>query len=297
VTRPGIRPPPTLDPVTLTVGFDLDLTLLDTRAGIAETYRRTAAELGFTVDLDAVVTRIGLPLADELAFWLPPERVPAAVETYRSLYRTHGVPGSRPLPGAAEAVAAVREAGGRAVVVTAKRADLARACLAVGGLAVDAVEGPYAGAGKGEALRRHGAAVYVGDHPLDLLGARAAGATAVGVTSGAHDAAGLAGADVVLPALTAFPGWFAGHLLDRRLADLDRRLGALGSVLVAFSGGADSAFLLAAAARALGPHRGLAVAARRGAGPGGPVRPVAGGAAPGAADRRAVPARLPRQRR
>ena len=37
-----------------------------------------------------------------------------------------------------------------------------------------------------------------------------------------------------------------------RLADLDQRLRGLGSVLVAFSGGADSAFLLAAAVRALG---------------------------------------------
>jgi uncharacterized protein len=39
------------------------------------------------------------------------------------------------------------------------------------------------------------------------------------------------------------------------LAELDRRLGALGSVLVAFSGGADSAFLLARAAAVLGPDR------------------------------------------
>jgi uncharacterized protein len=40
--------------------------------------------------------------------------------------------------------------------------------------------------------------------------------------------------------------------LDARLADLEARLRDLGGVLVAFSGGADSAFLLAAAVRALG---------------------------------------------
>lgn len=40
--------------------------------------------------------------------------------------------------------------------------------------------------------------------------------------------------------------------LETKLADLDDRLSALGSVLVAFSGGADSAFVLAAAVRALG---------------------------------------------
>ena len=49
--------------------------------------------------------------------------------------------------------------------------------------------------------------------------------------------------------------------LDGALATLDARLRGLGSVLVAFSGGADSAFLLAAAARALGPERVVAATA------------------------------------
>ncbi|HVX45771.1 MAG TPA: ATP-dependent sacrificial sulfur transferase LarE [Mycobacteriales bacterium] len=43
--------------------------------------------------------------------------------------------------------------------------------------------------------------------------------------------------------------------LSERLADLEVDLQRHGSLLVAFSGGADSAFLLAAAARALGPDR------------------------------------------
>ncbi len=43
--------------------------------------------------------------------------------------------------------------------------------------------------------------------------------------------------------------------LGERLTELDRRLAGLGSVLVAFSGGADSAFLLARAARMLGADR------------------------------------------
>ena len=49
--------------------------------------------------------------------------------------------------------------------------------------------------------------------------------------------------------------------LDEQLADLDRALRDLGSVVVAFSGGADSAFLLAAAVRALGPDRVVAATA------------------------------------
>ncbi|MEJ7630341.1 MAG: ATP-dependent sacrificial sulfur transferase LarE [Nocardioidaceae bacterium] len=49
--------------------------------------------------------------------------------------------------------------------------------------------------------------------------------------------------------------------LPDRLAALDDRLRQLGSVVVAFSGGADSAFLLAAAVRALGPSRVVAATA------------------------------------
>ncbi len=52
--------------------------------------------------------------------------------------------------------------------------------------------------------------------------------------------------------LDDFPAWLDEHVLDLRLAALEERLRALGSVLVAFSGGADSALLLAAAVRALG---------------------------------------------
>lgn len=49
--------------------------------------------------------------------------------------------------------------------------------------------------------------------------------------------------------------------LDGRLRDLDARLRRLGGVLVAFSGGADSAFLLAAAVRAVGPDAVVAATA------------------------------------
>lgn len=50
-------------------------------------------------------------------------------------------------------------------------------------------------------------------------------------------------------------------LLNRRIADLEAALTGMESVLVAFSGGADSAFLLAAAVRVLGSDRVVAATA------------------------------------
>jgi uncharacterized protein len=247
----------------LLVGFDLDLTLLDTRPGIAATWRRLATELDLEIDMQAVLDRVGIPLAAELAHWLPTEQVPAAVEAYRTLYREYGVPGCAPMPGAAAALATVEKLGGRAVIVTAKRADLAWQCLENAGLTAglrpEDVTGELAGAGKAAALA--GATIFVGDHPLDIEGAKAAGACSVAVTSGASSAEDLAAADVIFPDLTGFSDWLVEAELQRRLTGLRVDLQELAPVVVAFSGGADSAFLLAAAARAAGPEQVLAVTA------------------------------------
>jgi uncharacterized protein len=244
--------------VHLTVGFDLDMTLVDTRPGVHAAMARLSAELGLPIDADLVVSRLGPPLEVELAEWLPAEQVPAAADRFRELMAEFGAANCLALPGAADAVDAVRRSGGRVVVVTAKQARLAHITLAAAGLEVDGVHGWLWAEGKGEALLDEAASVYVGDHPHDVHGARVAGAVSVGVRTGGTppDLA-----DVLLDDLTSFPGWYDEHLLDRRLGALDERLRGLGSVLVAFSGGADSAFLLAAAVRALGPDRVVAATA------------------------------------
>jgi phosphoglycolate phosphatase len=197
-------------PAPLTVGFDLDMTLIDSRPGIAATYRSLVARTGVRIDVDAVVSRLGPPLAHELANWFPPERIDEAVRLYRSLYPDDAIEPTLLLPGAAEALAAVRAAGGRVIVVTAKRAELAALHLVHLALEVDVLVGDAWADGKAAALREHGATVYVGDHIADMAAARAAGAVGVGVTTGPCDAAALssAGAATVLPDLRAFPEWW-----------------------------------------------------------------------------------------
>jgi uncharacterized protein len=244
--------------VDLVVGFDLDLTLVDSRPCVIAVARMLTEEYGTLIDGEVWASRMGPPLEQELAHWVPAELVDEVADRYRALMAVHGVALTEPLPGAAEAVRAVRAAGGRAVVVTAKMAALAEQTLALMGIEVDAVHGWLWAEGKAEALINEGASVYVGDHPHDVLGARAAGALSVGVRTGGSVPSE---ADVLMDTLEAFPAWLEEHLLTTRLERLDLDLKARGSLLVAFSGGADSAFLLAAATRALGTDQVVAATA------------------------------------
>lgn len=197
----------------LTVGFDLDMTLIDSRPGIRACWQELSARTGTYVDADLVVTRLGPPLEQEMAHWFPAREIPAMTDLYREIYPEFAVAGTLAMPGAHEAVDAVRAAGGRAIVVTAKWEPNARLHMEHLGMRPDAVIGDLWAAQKAQALREHGASVYVGDHVGDVRGARAAGAFSVGVATGPCSAAELteAGADVVLDGLTRFAQWFAAY--------------------------------------------------------------------------------------
>jgi phosphoglycolate phosphatase len=199
----------------LTVGFDLDMTLIDSRPGIKATYEVLSAETGVPIDADLAVTRLGPPLAEELVHWFPAEQVPQMGDRYRELYPEHAITPTAAMPGAREAIRAVQAAGGRAIVVTAKHEGNAKLHVEHLGLEPDAVIGRLWAEAKAEALHEHGAAVYVGDHVGDVRGAKTAGALSVVVPTGPCGGAELrqAGADVVLEGgLPDFPAWLAGHL-------------------------------------------------------------------------------------
>ncbi|MEU7058947.1 HAD family hydrolase [Streptomyces sp. NPDC046197] len=196
-----------------TVGFDLDMTLIDSRPGIRACYLALSERTGTYIDADLVVTRLGPPLAEELANWFPADQVGPMVDLYREMYPTIAVTATPALTGAREAIAAVREAGGRAIVVTAKYEPSAKLHLEHLGIEPDAVIGELWAEQKAQALREHGARVYVGDHVGDVRGARTAGALSVAVATGPCDERELraAGADVVLADLTEFPNWFSDY--------------------------------------------------------------------------------------
>jgi phosphoglycolate phosphatase len=199
--------------MAFTVGFDLDMTLIDSRPGIRACYQALSKRTGTYIDADLAVTRLGPPLAEELINWFPAEEVAAVADVYRAMYPTIAIEATPALEGAREAIAAVRQAGGRAIVVTAKYEPNAKLHLAHLGMEPDAVIGDLWAEQKAEALREHDASVYVGDHVGDVRGARTAGALSVAVATGPCSPEELraAGADVVLTDLSEFPGWLSDY--------------------------------------------------------------------------------------
>lgn len=202
--------------MTLTVGFDLDMTLVDSREGIIATMQSAIGQQGVSADREKLWELLGHPLDFTLGHWLADHQLEQAVETYRREYLESAVPVTTPLPGAHEAFEVVRELDGRVVVVSAKPARAVAAVLEHVGLSPDTVVGQLFGEAKGSALRQQHAQIYVGDHAGDVHGAQAADATSVVVLTGPNDRATLerAGADVILEGLTEFPGWLRSHLPD-----------------------------------------------------------------------------------
>jgi phosphoglycolate phosphatase len=192
------------------VGFDLDMTLIDSRRAVLSSFAAVAAATGVAIDAADVDRRLGIKLEDELAYWFPAREIPDAVGIYRAHYGKVAAELTLVLPGAADALAAVRAAGARAVVITAKYVVPARAGLEGAGLAADELYAEMHGPEKAGVLTQVGAAVYVGDTPADMAAAKTAGTAAVGVATGSFSAQSLtaAGADVVLASLREFPVWY-----------------------------------------------------------------------------------------
>ena len=191
------------------VGFDLDMTLVDTRPGIAMALRAFAEETGRPIDADAIVAALGPPVADALSPWFAPDELTDAVTRFRHHMAQVGVMNVAPLPGAAAAMDAARAAGHEVIVITSKIEPLAVATLAHAGLTADRVFGNVWAEAKAEPLHQREAVCYVGDHVADMAAAAAAGVPGFGVTSGATTSEELlaAGAARVAPSLADFPIW------------------------------------------------------------------------------------------
>src|SRR5665811_845436 len=139
-SRPVVRVASMIAP--LTVGFDLDLTLVDSHERIISAYIRALRDLGVEVSSDDLVPHLGIPLTHTAAAVAPAVDADALVLRYRHYYDEPDAPRTRPMPGAADALRCVRSAGGRTVVVSAKFTPAVHNALAEAGL-TDLVDGVY----------------------------------------------------------------------------------------------------------------------------------------------------------
>ena len=196
------------------VAFDLDMTLVDTRPGIATALAALAEETGQPIDIEGIVSCLGPPVAEVLTPWFAGQALNDAVDAFRGHMARVGVVDVAALPGAEAAVAATRDAGLGVMVVTAKIERLAVATLSNAGLEVDEVFGNHWAQAKAEPLRTRDAVCFVGDHPADMKAAASVGVAGFGVTSGASTSDELiaAGASYVAESLLEFPKWLEAHL-------------------------------------------------------------------------------------
>src|SRR4051794_36497781 len=84
--------------VARAVGFDLDMTLVDTRRGIEMALVALAEETGRPIDAAGIVATLGPPVADVLSPWFGADEMPAAVQTFRKYMAEVGVQNVDPLP-------------------------------------------------------------------------------------------------------------------------------------------------------------------------------------------------------
>jgi phosphoglycolate phosphatase len=176
---------PRFDPVLC----DVDGTLVDSLPGIVASLRAALRAEGTSLppDLD-LGPFVGMPLERIFVTLASDGDVRRLVEAYRSDYEAHGLPSTPSMPGAVDAIGALRRAGVTLAVVTYKPAVFAERILDAIGVraAFDLVVGRELqgdSRSKGELIAQAfrdlgapgGLPVYIGDHQEDRLAAAAAG--------------------------------------------------------------------------------------------------------------------------
>lgn len=204
--------------------FDFDGTLFDASAAIQQSFNAALGQAGHPPwPMERLLPLIGRPLFEMFRIAVPDstaEQRDEWIRVYRDTFLPISVGLTRPLPGLRDCIAALLRAGFRLGIVTNRSGSGARHILAGFGLeaAFETVVGLDAvSRAKPDpepvrlALARLGAdaaaSFLVGDTPVDMEAARAAGVRAVGVLTGSAGRKALAeaGAWLILPDLTGLP--------------------------------------------------------------------------------------------
>lgn len=205
------------------VFFDLDGTLTDSGEGITKCAALALSHFGLEVPGPETMRKfVGPPLGETfIQFGIPADKVDEAIAVYRSRYMTVGKYENFPYPGVREMLEALKNAGKRLFVATSKpevtsvdilrHFELDQYFEIIAGASLDGKRGSKSQVLSYLLERANGQTdgIMVGDTVFDILGAKALGIPAVGVSWGYGDVAEMnaAGAIAMMdsPAeLTAF---------------------------------------------------------------------------------------------
>lgn len=178
--------------------FDLDGTLTDSGEGIFNCVKLALHHFGLPIpDAEELRTFVGPPLVDSFVrHGVPADRTDEAMAVYRGRYTTVGKFENTPYPGIRELLEALTERGYVLFVATSKpedmsieileHFDLAKYFRQICGASLDASRSSKEAviAYLLEHNGRDGKMIMVGDTKFDVLGAKAHGIPAVGVTWG-----------------------------------------------------------------------------------------------------------------
>jgi phosphoglycolate phosphatase len=165
-----------------TVGFDLDMTLVDSSQAILSSTQKVLASLNVKVDEADIARSVGLPIKDSLKVWVG-DQYDQAYEAYVAHYQSTGYLSARVLPGAKELLLELIERGIKVVIITAKNKQSAEIQLRHLGIPYSEIIGGAFRDSKTQAMLKTGCLEYVGDHIEDYTAAVKAGIHFIGVTT------------------------------------------------------------------------------------------------------------------
>jgi len=176
------------------IGFDLDMTLVDSSDAILKSAQATLFEFGSINKISETEIRstVGLPMKDSLTKWLGSEVSSTAFQYYKDYYIREGQNFSFAMPGAVSLLEKLVEKNIEYCIISAKDTLVAETQLAFLNFPESKIFGNRFRAQKTSAMKEFGCHVYVGDHIEDYEASRHAGVDFIGVDfNRSHDLRGL----------------------------------------------------------------------------------------------------------
>lgn len=164
------------------VGFDLDMTLVDSSEAIVQTSLKVLKNFSAEVDHEEIYESVGLPIKESFKKWVGVEYL-EAYQQYVSEYQNSGYRLSTSLPGAKLLLDTLIVNGVRVIVITAKNPKSAEIQLSHLKIPFTLLVGDVFREGKTQAMTKTGCIEYVGDHIEDYLASCGAGIPFIGVNS------------------------------------------------------------------------------------------------------------------